>query len=201
MASALPTSPPSSAAGSSPFLNLLKQSALQHGHPETAAESLVTWCRQFIMFHDKRHPQEMGLAEATVFLQHVAKTEKDPLKAIDQARAALVFLYESLMQRSLGELPWPQPPRLLDQVRQFMAEMGTSYFFETSWPRKTGKSTVSPFPPSRQNLPCFEGAKSENLLKQLVIEQRVEMLQTQIEWLLSNKHRAVWGTMSRDMRS
>jgi len=55
-----------------------------------------------------------------VFLEHVAKSERDPLTAIAEARGALAFLYETSLQRNLDELPWPRPPRLLDQVRQVL---------------------------------------------------------------------------------
>ncbi len=45
-------------------------------------------------------------------------TEKDPLPAIAASRDALDFLYSDFLHLDLGELPWPRPPRLLDQVRQ-----------------------------------------------------------------------------------
>jgi hypothetical protein len=62
----------------------------------------------------------MERSEAVAFLEHVARTEKDPLPAIAAARQALEFLYGAYLQRNLGDLPWPRPPRLLDQVMQAM---------------------------------------------------------------------------------
>ena len=32
----------------------------------------VDWARRFILFHGKRHPQEMGAAEVEAFLTHLA---------------------------------------------------------------------------------------------------------------------------------
>jgi integron integrase len=81
---------------------------------------LVAWCRRYIVFHNMRHPQEMGVAEVAAYLEFVAQSEKDPLVAIGTARSALAFLYDTMLGRTLGELPWPKPPRLLDQVRHFM---------------------------------------------------------------------------------
>jgi integron integrase len=52
------------------------------------------------------------------FLQHLAQSEKDPLLSIEQAREALEFLYQDLLHRNLGELPFPQPPKLLDRLRR-----------------------------------------------------------------------------------
>jgi integrase len=56
-------------------------------------------------------------ATSADFLEHVAQSEQDPLRCLDQAHEALTFLYKDLLRLNLGELPMPQPPRLLDRVR------------------------------------------------------------------------------------
>src|SRR5262249_41543417 len=66
---------------------------------------------------NKRHPRDLGLAEVAQFLVHVAQTEKDPLCCLEQARESLHFLYHRLLYLDLGELPFPEPPRLLDRLR------------------------------------------------------------------------------------
>jgi hypothetical protein len=101
-------------------LTQLADAARRHGHTDTTAADITQWCRRFIVFHGKLHPQEMGRAEVGAYLQYVAKTEKDALRAIDSAHRALEFLYRTFLQRNLGEFPWPRPPRLLDQVKQVM---------------------------------------------------------------------------------
>ena len=35
-------------------------------------ETYVGWIRRFILFHDKRHPREMGAPEVVAFLSHLA---------------------------------------------------------------------------------------------------------------------------------
>lgn len=35
-------------------------------------ETYVQWIRRYILFHNKRHPQEMGKAEIEAFLTHLA---------------------------------------------------------------------------------------------------------------------------------
>ncbi len=109
-----------SASKPSKFLAQLCEAATRHGHSVETAETMVGWCRRFILFHGVRHPQEMGRSEAVAFLDHVAKTEKDALRAIAEAHRGLDFLYQIYLQREVGELPWPRPPRLLDQVMQAM---------------------------------------------------------------------------------
>jgi Phage integrase, N-terminal SAM-like domain len=39
-------------------------------------QTYVQWIRRFILFHNKRHPQEMGIPEIEAFLTHLALTEE-----------------------------------------------------------------------------------------------------------------------------
>ncbi len=119
--SRVPTPDPSALARpitkQSPLLERLRLAAQDRGDAGLTADYLVRWARAFILFHNKRHPSELGLAEATHFLEHVVKTAAEPLLALAQARSALMLLYESVLGINLGELPQPRPPRLLDQLR------------------------------------------------------------------------------------
>jgi hypothetical protein len=101
----------------SPLLDRLWHAARSRGDSAPTADLLAAWARRFILFHDRRHPRELGLAQVTHFLEHVARTEHEPLPALAQARAALALLYEHVVGADLGELPWPRPPRVLDQFR------------------------------------------------------------------------------------
>ena len=40
----------------------------------------VDWARRFILFHDKRHPKDLGAKEVTQFLTHLA-TERNVASA------------------------------------------------------------------------------------------------------------------------
>jgi Phage integrase, N-terminal SAM-like domain len=76
-------------AAPSRFLTQLHDGATRHGHGEAGAAELVNWCRRFILFHGTKHPQEMGQTEVNAYLQHIAKTAKDPLLGIAAAHGAL----------------------------------------------------------------------------------------------------------------
>jgi len=66
-------------------------------------QQYLQWVRRFILFHDKRHPREMGAPELEAFLTHLAVTRNVSAATQNQALAALLFLY----QKVLGiELPW-----------------------------------------------------------------------------------------------
>jgi len=60
------------------LLDQLREAARQRGHPEATAAAFTDCCRRFILFHGKRHPRDLGLAEVGQFLESVARTEKDP---------------------------------------------------------------------------------------------------------------------------
>lgn len=44
---------------------------VKHYSPRTE-ETYIDWTRQFILFHNKRHPNEMGVPEINQFLAHLA---------------------------------------------------------------------------------------------------------------------------------
>jgi integron integrase len=81
---------------------------------------MVSWVRAFVLFHDKRHPRELGKPAVNRFLAHVAGTEKEALISLEAAGAALELLYGPVLGMPLGELPRPRPPRLLDQMSQVL---------------------------------------------------------------------------------
>lgn len=100
------------------LLDRLRQAAWVHfGRPEPG-DRYATWVRRFILFHGTRHPRALGVSEVGRFLEHIAQSEKDPLRCLEQAREALTFLYQELLHMNLGELPFPEPPRLLDRLRR-----------------------------------------------------------------------------------
>ena len=61
------------------------------------------WIRRFILFHDKRHPREMGAREVEVFLTHLAVEGNVAAATQNQALSALLFLYREVLDI---DLPW-----------------------------------------------------------------------------------------------
>jgi integron integrase len=115
--------PPAQASGQPPaprLLDLLRQTAQRRGHAEPTLAAFANWVRRYVLFHGKRHPRELGRSDVLHFLEHVARSESNPLVALSSSHAALDFLYREVLLLDLGELPLPRPPRLLDQVRQIL---------------------------------------------------------------------------------
>ena len=62
------------------------------------------WTRRFILFHGKRHPQDMGETEVNTFLTHLAVEGRVSASTQTQALCALLFLYEHVLGRPLDQL-------------------------------------------------------------------------------------------------
>ena len=102
------------------LLDQVAQVARQRGASEPTSAQMVSWVRAFVLFHGKRHPRELGLPAVSRYLEHVVRTEKQPLPALEAARSALELLYGPVLAMDVGEMPRPQPPRLLDQMSQVL---------------------------------------------------------------------------------
>jgi hypothetical protein len=98
------------------LMDQVAEAARQRGASQPTTAQLVSCVPAFVLFHGKRQPRELGLLAVTRFLDHVVRTEKQPLPALETARSALELLYGAVLGIDLGELPRPQPPRLLDQM-------------------------------------------------------------------------------------
>lgn len=66
-------------------------------------QQYVQWARRFILFHDKRHPRELGAAEVEAFLTHLAVEGNVAAATQNQALSALLFLYREVLEINL---PW-----------------------------------------------------------------------------------------------
>ncbi len=67
-------------------------------HYSYATESsYVSWIKRYIIYHDKRHPIEMGKAEIEDFLTYLAVEKKVSPATQNQAFSAVLFLYKHVL--------------------------------------------------------------------------------------------------------
>ena len=88
-------------------LRLLDQvrNAIGRRHYSTRTEeTYIHWIKRFIYFHGKRHPRELGEAEATAFLNHLAREREVAASTQNQALSALLFLYKEVLDQPLAWL-------------------------------------------------------------------------------------------------
>ncbi len=95
-------------------------------------EAYLQWIKRFILFHDKRHPSEMGVPEVEAFLTHLAVEGNVAASTQNQALSAILFLYKEVLG---SPLPWlnnvelAQKPKKLpvvltvEEVKNMIAQM------------------------------------------------------------------------------
>lgn len=66
-------------------------------------EAYLRWVRDFIIFHGKRHPGQMGAKEIGTFLSYLATERKIAASTQNQAFSALLFLYKEVLNK---EIEW-----------------------------------------------------------------------------------------------
>jgi integron integrase len=64
-------------------------------------ESYLDWARRYILFHHKRHPNEMGAPEIQAFLAHLAIERNVAASTQNQALSAVLFLYREVLHKEL----------------------------------------------------------------------------------------------------
>lgn len=77
----------------------------------------ASWARRFCLFHRDadgrpRHPVDMGEPEVAAFLGHLAEDRQVASSTQNQALAALLFLYDAVLDRPLEQVgPFPRAKR------------------------------------------------------------------------------------------
>jgi len=67
-------------------------------------KTYIQWILQFIYFHNKRHPEEMGEIEITEFLNHLVVVRNVSKNTQKTALNSLVFLYKRFLKHELVDL-------------------------------------------------------------------------------------------------
>ncbi|MGB7412669.1 MAG: integron integrase [Thermosynechococcaceae cyanobacterium] len=67
-------------------------------------ESYIYYIRQFILFHHKRHPKEMGIDEIRAYLSHLATDKHVAASTQNVARCAIIFLYQQVLKVHLPDI-------------------------------------------------------------------------------------------------
>ena len=123
---------PSAPAARPRLLEQVRDAIRRRHYSYRTEETYVHWIRRFIFFTGKRHPRELGAAEVTAFLNHLASERHVAASTQNQALSALLFLYKEVLG---APLPWldgleraKRPVRMptvltAEEVRRLLARM------------------------------------------------------------------------------
>ena len=73
---------------------------LRHYSPRTEA-AYVDWVRRFVRYHGMRHPRELGADGVRDYLRHLAEDRRVAAATMNQARAAILFMYRDVLGQPL----------------------------------------------------------------------------------------------------
>lgn len=85
------------------FMRLVRERIRTMQYSYFTEKSYVYWIKNYIHFHNLRHPNDMSSDEVNQFLTHLAVDRKVSPSTQNQALCALVFLYKQVLQNPLGE--------------------------------------------------------------------------------------------------
>jgi len=131
----------------SPLLEQVRQQLRLKHYSIRTEKSYVQCIKRFILYHNKRHPAEMGVEEIRQYLSSLATQGNVAASTLNVELAALLFLYREVLERDLpfvdGIERAKQPQRVptvltREEVRKILAGLSGTYHLMTSLLYGTG---------------------------------------------------------------
>lgn len=125
----------------SPLLNQVRHHLRLKHYSIRTEEAYLSVIRRFILYHQKRHPKEMGADEIRQYLSHLATDEQVAASTQNVALAALLFLYREVLQIELplveGVERAKRPHRIpvvltTKEVKRVLAQMSSTHHLMAS---------------------------------------------------------------------
>ena len=88
----------------SPLINQVRQTIRLRHMSRKTEKSYTYYILDYIYFHNKRHPQEMGVEEIRNYLSHLATDKRIAASTQNIALSALLFLYRQVLQLELPNI-------------------------------------------------------------------------------------------------
>ena len=98
-----PSAPATAQPGEPRFLVQVAHACRVRHLAYSTEQSYVSWVKRFILFHNKRHPKDMGPSDVRAFLTHLAVNRQVSASTQNQALNAIVFMYREVVRRDPGE--------------------------------------------------------------------------------------------------
>jgi integron integrase len=93
------------------LLDQVRETLRRKNYAYRTEVAYTSWIKRFILFHDKRHPMDMGEVEIESFLTHLAVEKEVAPSTQNQALAAVLFLYQEVLNVPLDQEILPVPAK------------------------------------------------------------------------------------------
>ena len=85
------------------LLDRVKHAIRTKHYSQSTEQTYIKWIKEYIFFHQKRHPLDLGEQHVNRFLTHLAVNKKVAASTQNQALCAIVFLYKHVLDKELGD--------------------------------------------------------------------------------------------------
>lgn len=65
-------------------------------------DTYTNWIKRYILFHEKRHPKDMGAEEIKAFINNLATNQHVSSSTQNQALQSILFLYKNILNKDVG---------------------------------------------------------------------------------------------------
>ena len=85
------------------LLDQYRDAILTKQYSPRTSETYIQWVRDYILYHNKRHPKEMAETEINQFITHLVTERNVAASTQNQAISAILFLYRHVLHIPLEE--------------------------------------------------------------------------------------------------
>ena len=99
---------------SSKLLDEIRNVLRVKNYSYSTEKTYIHWIKKFILFHNKKHPLQMGEIEIIQYVNFLAINQKVAASTQNQALCALLFLYKKVLHKEIGRLKnlhWAKKPK------------------------------------------------------------------------------------------
>lgn len=86
------------------LLEQVRTELRRNHYSQKTEESYISWIKRYIIFNDKRHPNEMGKDEIQNFINFLAVKQRVAAATQNQALQGILYLYKNVLNKDVGWL-------------------------------------------------------------------------------------------------
>ncbi len=86
------------------FMDRVRNRLRQMQYALSTEKSYCYYIRDYIRFHDRKHPSDMGAPEISQYLTHLARDRVCSAKTQNHALNAIIFVYKRVLEIEVGEI-------------------------------------------------------------------------------------------------
>lgn len=84
------------------FLDQVRNVLRVNHYSRKTEEAYISWIKRFILFNNKRHPNEMGAEEIKKFISFLANEKHVSSSTQNQALNAILYLYKNIIKKEIN---------------------------------------------------------------------------------------------------